>query len=158
MNPGTHFKQGGQYNNREWLYNQYVELGLSLRTIANKCNRDHQNIRYWLKKFSITTHPVGDLPMEKSSQWKGGQSPYSKEFNRTLRFQVRVRDNFTCHFCGIEEKNYGRKLDVHHINYNKLNCSLANLISLCHRCHLKTNHGDRLKWEQICVEKLSMNG
>ena len=158
MNKGFRFKQGGDYTNYSWLFNQYVTLGLSLRAIAKLCKRDHQNIRYWLNKFAIPIHPVGDFPMERSAQWQGGQSPYSKEFNRSLRLKVRTRDKFLCQFCAISEKDYHQKLDVHHIDYDKQNCSLSNLLSLCRRCHLKTNHGDRLKWKQICMEILSKNG
>ena len=32
-----------------------------------------------------------------------------------------------------------KKLDCHHIDYNKKNCSLNNLITLCRSCHMKTN-------------------
>lgn len=28
---------------------------------------------------------------------------------------------------------------VHHIDYNKLNCNPNNLITLCKSCHMKTN-------------------
>ena len=50
----------------------------------------------------------------------------------------------------VRERNklasIGHKLDVHHINYDKKNCSSDNLISLCHSCHLKTNY-NRVYWE-----------
>jgi len=32
-----------------------------------------------------------------------------------------------------------KQLDVHHINYNKKNCDINNLVSLCRSCHMKTN-------------------
>lgn len=155
MKEGTHFNQGGHstYRVKDWLYNQYVTKEKSLRYIANKCNVDHQNIRYWLHKFSIPIHRVGDFPMERSAQWKGGQRPYSKYFNRELKKQIRNRDNNTCQLCHIN--NYHQNLDVHHIDYNKKNCSSLNLISLCRRCHLKTNHGSRKNWISLF---LSMNG
>ena len=38
-----------------------------------------------------------------------------------------------------------RKLDVHHIDYNKQNCKENNLISLCQNCHITTN-GNRDFW------------
>lgn len=34
---------------------------------------------------------------------------------------------------------------IHHIDYNKMNSSIANLVSLCHSCHSKTNF-NRERW------------
>ena len=34
---------------------------------------------------------------------------------------------------------YGRVLDVHHIDYNKMNINPKNLICLCHKCNLRAN-------------------
>ena len=35
--------------------------------------------------------------------------------------------------------NLDRNLDIHHVDYNKLNSVPNNLIALCRRCHNKTN-------------------
>ena len=42
----------------------------------------------------------------------------------------------------ISESRKGkyRALNVHHIDYNKLNCMPNNLLSLCDKCHRKTNN------------------
>lgn len=85
--------------------------------------------------------PRGD----KSPMWKGGiaYDPYTYEWTDTLRESMRQRDNYVCQMCGIyqDELSCGRvkKLDIHHINYDKDNCSPSNLISLCRPCHMKTN-------------------
>lgn len=90
---------------------------------------------------------------EKSHCWKGGVSyqPYPDEWTNDLKDCIRKRDNFICQECGIhqDEIHNGRikKLDVHHIDYNKENLSPNNLITLCRNCHIKTNHGDRKYWE-----------
>ena len=34
---------------------------------------------------------------------------------------------------------YNRKLNIHHIDYNKQNCNEENLITLCDKCHCRTN-------------------
>lgn len=84
---------------------------------------------------------------ENSSQWQGGISfePYSSEFNGKLKYSIRKRDNNTCQLCKKTEKNNGRKLDVHHIDYNKKNSVPSNLISLCHDCNSVVN-SDRNFW------------
>lgn len=77
----------------------------------------------------------------KNGMYINGKSkePYPLGWTNTFREQIRDRDNHTCQKCGMAE-DYYRKLDVHHIDYNKENLDLNNLIALCHRCHVKTNY------------------
>ncbi len=79
------------------------------------------------------------LTGEGNGRWLGGIAffPYSPEFNGELKSKVRTRDNFVCQICGIEETQLVRKLDVHHIDKNKNNNKLNNLVSLCSSCHNK---------------------
>ena len=60
---------------------------------------------------------------------------YPKKFH-LIKEQIRERDNHKCQICG--EKQGKRKLDVHHIDYDKENLDLNNLITLCRSCHTKT--------------------
>ena len=80
--------------------------------------------------------------MENNANWQGGISfePYGIEFNDELKRQIRERNNFTCQMPGCGIKENGRAHDVHHIDYDKTNNNDFNLITLCHRCHLKTNY------------------
>jgi hypothetical protein len=68
-------------------------------------------------------------------RWLGGQTnePYSINCNNKLRESIRKHDNFKCRECGKENSRI-----VHHIDYNKLNSSPKNLITLCLVCHGKT--------------------
>ena len=77
--------------------------------------------------------------------WKGGKSfePYNKCFNKKLKTQIKIRDNYEC-VCGKQTQ----KLAIHHINYDKLNSDERNLITLCYNCHSKTNF-KRNKWENF---------
>jgi len=72
----------------------------------------------------------------KNGRWNGGTSflPYSINWTETLKRAIRERNNYICQICS----QYG--YDVHHIDYNKLNCNIKNLITLCRSCHIKTNH------------------
>jgi hypothetical protein len=80
--------------------------------------------------------------------WQGGISyeVYPKEFNKKLKKNIKIRDNYTCVICDKKTQ----KLDIHHIDYNKTNSNERNLISLCHSCHSKTNI-NRNKWEIFFV-------
>jgi len=85
---------------------------------------------------------------EKNPSWLGGISfePYGVEFNKEFKEQIRQRDNHTCQECGKIQEELKRKLSIHHIDYNKKNNSPLNLISLCIRCHIKTQI-NRKHWE-----------
>jgi hypothetical protein len=89
---------------------------------------------------------------EKNPMWNGGTSfePYTPDFNERLKAQIRERDDYTCQICELKQEN--KRLAVHHIDYNKKNCSPENLISLCGRCHAKTN-SNREKWIEFFKEK-----
>jgi 5-methylcytosine-specific restriction endonuclease McrA len=84
----------------------------------------------------------GKYKGNENANWRGGTSfkPYSPAWTPELRQSIRQRDNFTCQIC----KKYPA-FDCHHIDYNKQNCEPENLITLCHKCHLKTN-GNRQYW------------
>ncbi|RZN62187.1 MAG: hypothetical protein EF811_03460 [Methanonatronarchaeia archaeon] len=80
---------------------------------------------------------------EGNHQWRGGASfePYGTEFNEELKEQIRERDEYCCVLCGGSSD--GRELSVHHIDRDKTNNSMSNLISLCRSCHQLVHNGDR---------------
>ena len=77
---------------------------------------------------------------DRNPNWKGGISDeeYPPEFNEAKR-RVRKRDGYVCQCCDKTEEENGRKLSVHHVDYNKQNCADSNLITLCQRCNSKAN-------------------
>lgn len=83
-----------------------------------------------------------------SPQWVDGSSfePYPPEFNNALKLIVRKRDKFACVLCGQPEN--GRAHDIHHIDGDKTHNDPSNLITMCHSCHIKTNHNRRF-WRTI---------
>lgn len=85
---------------------------------------------------------------ENSSVWKGGISkePYPFGFNNLLKETIRQRDDYICQICKVEEN--GIKHHIHHIDYNKNNIFLINLILLCKSCHGKTV-SNRDIWESV---------
>jgi len=84
---------------------------------------------------------------ENNPSWKGGTSffPYPPIFNKELKQFIKNRDNNECQnpFCNSNSK----KLNVHHIDFNKDNCSQFNLITLCFPCNGKANV--EYRWKRL---------
>ena len=78
----------------------------------------------------------------KNYLWQGGISflPYPVTFNRQLKKKIKTRDSFSCQICGKQ-----KGLVCHHIDYDKQNNDMQNLITLCRSCHIYTNV-HREKW------------
>jgi len=95
----------------------------------------------------ISKSLMGRFIGKNNPNWQGGISfePYGPEFNELLKEQIRSRDQHTCQKCGTLQKDVRRKLDVHHIDYNKKNNTPQNLISLCQTCNIIVNY-DRERW------------
>jgi len=89
-----------------------------------------------------------------SSLWVNGNTEYEypRIFSNKLKDTVRERDEKKCVLCGLDELKNERKLSVHHIDYDRENCSMNNLVSLCDVCHGKT-HGNRNYWIEYFKNK-----
>ena len=88
------------------------------------------------------------LAGSKSPSWENGKSfePYGVEFNNGLKKEIRERDSYQCQLCGKFQQELRRKLDIHHINYNKKDSRKRNLIGLDEHCHKRTRI-NRDKWQ-----------
>jgi hypothetical protein len=62
-----------------------------------------------------------------------GYAPYPSEFNKTLKRKILKRDHYICQNCRKKGTH------VHHIDYNKDNCKIDNLITTCMKCNVKAN-------------------
>jgi hypothetical protein len=101
-------------------------------------------------------HPTIEWRKQQSKRVKGknnyfyidGSSleEYGTEFDSILKEQVRFRDGYKCQECGCSQLENGRQLDCHHIDYDKQNNIINNLIALCMKCHNNTNR-NRIYWE-----------
>ena len=113
-----------------------------------KISRNHRNFQTEETKRKLSLAKKGkNNPMfgRKGAlhpNWLGGISfePYGLEFNEDLKEVIRNRDRRKCQICGKTELENCKKLDCHHIDYNKKNNNPNNLIALCFTCHPKTNH------------------
>lgn len=104
--------------------------------------RRAQSIRM---KAYYTEHPekVTRLYGKDNPAWKHGnaQRGYTN-FTETRKQAVRERDNQTCQICGKEWDGTGPRFDVHHIDDNKNNFEIGNLITLCKSCHTKSHRNN----------------
>ena len=104
-------------------------------------------------------HPMFGKKGELCPSWQGGISsePYCEKFDNDLRERVRNFFNRCCYVCGKNEIDNGRKLDVHHVNYNKMVCCndvKPLFVPLCRSCHAKTS-GDCEYWEEFFTVSLN---
>lgn len=70
--------------------------------------------------------------------WHGGVGalPYGPGFTRKYKRLIRERDNYTCQRCGITQAEYGRALQVHHLDHDKTNNDPTNLVTACGSCNV----------------------
>lgn len=105
---------------------------------------------------------IGNLKRgDKCPFWQGGISndPYPQGWTEVLKESIRQRDDFICQECGIHQDELAgrfKKLDVHHIDYNKNNLNPDNLIALCRSCHIKTN-SNREYWIEHFKDDTNFN-
>ena len=99
---------------------------------------------------------------EEFDPFRGGISveEYCKKFNPEFKSRVRAFFGFRCLICGKSEEDEGRKMAVHHVNYEKSSCCDKDIkplfATLCMKHHALTNH-NRDYWnselEKIINEK-----
>lgn len=72
---------------------------------------------------------------------------YPSQWNRFLKESIRRRDVYICQICHFKVNKYTSA--IHHINYDKRDCSELNLITLCRRCHDKTRDNRQLWYRYL---------
>ena len=161
--------------NMDLIKKEYIENEKSCKEIGKMFGTNHSTIWNRLKKEGVKLREnhvfikrtrikqsvaKQGIPLEKWEKFVS-REPYGQNWTNKLREEIRKRDNYACQECGIlqeelkqnEKSNYNKKLRVHHIDYNKQNNSIFNLISLCLKCHIKTN-SNRKHWTNYFKMKI----
>lgn len=92
------------------------------------------------------------------AEWDGFVSfgKYCQKFNETFKESIREKFGRICFLCPKTEAENGRKLCVHHVNYDK-SCLCEGVkcefVPLCNSCHSATNN-NREHWENFIMKKL----
>ena len=87
-----------------------------------------------------------------NANWRGGTSyaPYCPKFNEALKEEIRESFGRRCFLCSATEKENGKRLPVHHVNFDKMAGCYGkrwNLVPLCFKHHTKTNFN---RWYWFC--------
>jgi len=121
------------YNDKKVRINKCVDCNVIISLVSIRCKSCDDKKR----------HKLGILNSKKENnpKWIVDRDlfEYGSEFDNNLKEQVRMRDGYKCKLCSCSQLENGRQLDCHHIDYNKKNNNINNLISLCRSCHMKTN-------------------
>lgn len=132
----------------------YVDNETKLEFI---CPKGHNHAIAWTKwqQGRRCIHcKVLNMCGPKHFNWRGGVSfePYCPEWrDKEYKKSIRERDNNTClnPYC---YSNNPMDLTIHHIDYDKKNCSPTNLITVCRSCNSMANK-DR-KWHSAWYSAL----
>ena len=90
---------------------------------------------------------------ENHPNWRGGttKDPYCPIFqNKDFRAMVLERDNNECQ--NPDCWDVGARICLHHIDYDRVECKLDNLITLCHSCNMRANY-DR-EWNMLNYQEI----
>lgn len=157
-------------NNKDWLYKNHVIECRSVREIAKELEVDSKTLRKHMRQLEVpirkhsdailkgSQHPLFGRRGSSAVRWLGGKSfePYCPKFNREFKERVREFWGRRCGMCGKTEKENGKLLCVHHVNYQKETCcdnSRPMFVALCVCCHTKTN-GDRDYWKEYFTKMI----
>lgn len=107
--------------------------------------------QYWVGRHheEKTRRLIGTLERgENNPFWNGGSSEnlYPCGWTKALKTSIKERDGHTCQHCGKEGGSVS--FDVHHTDYDRNNLDPWNLITLCKKCHSKTN-ACREEWQEF---------
>lgn len=126
------------YQNKQWLYKEYIEKQRSLKNIAEEFDITHSAIYYWLKKygFNVRTCKEAGTLLRRSKPIKIGkyQAVYKPEHPNSYP----TTGYILIHRLKASEK-IGRPLKsneiVHHIDFDKTNNSMYNLDIISNKQH-----------------------
>ena len=156
----------------EWMNDQKGKnsphwQGGKVTLICKQCNNKYQSAQSKNQKFCSkecqSKYKSENNISENHWNWQGGISggKYCFKFNTPLKTQIREKYNNCDYISGLHTLicNKNRKLDVHHIDYNKsqgCDGSKWKLIPLSKSNHIKTNT-NRPFWNHLFIYSLEID-
>lgn len=170
INKATSHATGRIHSEESRRKNRDAHMGKKCPRTKEYCHKMSESRRgsnnpVWGLKFDFSDERRRQLSVARrganNPAWKGGitERKYCFKFNN--RFKERVREKFDrkCYLCPKTEHENGKRLDVHHIDYNKN--SICNgkewaFVPLCHSHHSATNN-NRWYWFNLLIYYWAMN-
>jgi hypothetical protein len=129
------------YQNHQWLLHQYSMLNKTAVQIAEEFGWTSSVVKKWARKHGLSSKPT--------SYWNKGRPAWNKGLTKKTDARVAQladsRRNYTggltnrtcaravgevCEICGKKHN-----LNVHHVDEDRRNNDLSNLMTLCVSCH-----------------------
>ena len=170
-------KKRGKTKKREYVYSCnncntfYIEdkkkYGYKINTSMCKfCGGDIIKIESPQKKPTENNKNIEIIlnPSKKELEKLYKKRGYSNKWTPEFRKSIRNIDNDKCIICGKTSKEERQTsslwaLSIHHIDENKKNLKVENLITICNYCHLQSIHSkheyNKQKLIDLCEEKRS---
>ena len=131
------FRRGtnsSRYKSGEFVKSQCLDCGKEINNSSKRCWECHLS-------FNVGENHI---------HWRGGyDAKYNRSFNKKLKKEIRMRDEYKCALCERDCSKDKRNPPVHHIDGNKMSGSKANLITLCDRCHKKVENRWHIEEKRI---------
>ncbi|KKN66559.1 hypothetical protein LCGC14_0470280 [marine sediment metagenome] len=130
-----------QFEDEGWILEstEYINSRQKLYCICSKGHRHRIRWNNWQQGCRCPVCAYIKLEGDGNPSWNSGASfePYSIEFNNRLKKSIFERDNYICQNSDCWKTS--KRLCSHHIDYDKKNCDLSNLITLCNSCNSRAN-------------------
>jgi hypothetical protein len=131
------------------LSTKYEDAHQKLEYICSMGHRHNITWNSWQQGQRCPTCALINNSGENHYNWKGGITcePYCQIWlDKEFKESIKKRDNYQCQNPDCWGTN--KKLTVHHIDYDKKNCSKENLITLCNSCNTRANF-NREYWQEL---------
>ena len=99
---------------------------------------DNERCRVYYKKTKV--YKGYNQKGENNNNWKGGIGSYKRDF--TLEGKV-------CEACGSD-----KKVIRHHVDHNRYNNTVDNIVYLCRACHAKHHFGKSCEDPVLKIERI----
>lgn len=163
----SEIKKGKRHSEETCQLLSVQRMGVKTRPHTEETKRkmsaSHIGKTFTLEHRRMLSENHADFRGDKGSSWKGGLSfePYCVKFNDEFKERVRAFFGHVCQLC--RKPQNGKKLDVHHVNFDKMTCCndvKPLFVPLCHSCHMKTNFNRKYyeqHFEEVIMTKFEGN-
>lgn len=118
---------------KEWLEREYFEKGESAHQIAKETGTSWNAIVIWLRKHGLEPRNREEINERHSTRMSGDRNP-AWVGGTAQRYQRRILTESSpevkCSWCHTFDK-----AEIHHIDHDRDNCDLSNLMWLCGICN-----------------------